>query len=460
MLGLILVLCGQSQAKALVGNSGNLNSLLSKTPSSLVLFHRRDSPESSQLLPIFDALSDKYGSKLSMIVIDTTESEDLATIYEIPHCPAIAAFTGDRLLQFYRGRRLDTEVASFCDQMLSAKVTKLNTYFDFFRFQNQMAPANLVLANHIGEQKAQQLAQAFPGLIHIAILSNPSISTSVGVDMAQFSRPSDGFIANLKDINETLLTLARPHIIQIDNEEVFGLEHSPHTLVAIIDTRDPLQRHHVQNSFLQLENIYGHNITYQICDFYKCMAISNDLGIRNYGSPVYVLCSQTDSKPLMRVFNHPSPNIGDFQQWLDEFVLGIKRDLPDGGIPVLYARNFTNIVLDPRKDVVLLIISSDMQEESSSREKFRQLIEIFQPFPSIEFYEFNPRTQKVPGLRIPDSDHPVISIWPAREQSSAVSMPATIPLKALFETIMRTVRTQITPARLGDLNAKVDQMSP
>lgn len=457
MLGLILALCGQSQAKALVGNSGNINSLLSKTPNSLVLFHRPDSPESPQLLSVFDTLSDKYGSKLSTIVIDTTESEDLAAKYEIPHYPAIASFAGDRLLQFYRGRRFESDIASFCEQMLSAKVTKLNTYFDFFRFQNQMAPANLVLANHLGEQKAQELAQAFPGLIHVALLENPSISTSVGVDTAQFSRPSDGFLANLTDLNETLLTLAKPHIIQIDNEEVFGLEQSPFTLVAIIDTRDPLQRHHIQNSFLQLENIYGHNITYQICDFYKCPAISNELGIRNYGSPVYVLCSKTDS---MRVFNHPSPNIGDFQQWLDEFVLGIKRDLPDGGIPVLYARNFTNIVLDPRKDVVLLIISPDMQEESSSREKFRQLIEIFQPFPSIEFYEFNPRTQKVPGLRIPDSDHPVISIWPAREQSSAVSMPATIPLKPIFETIMRTVRTQITPARLGDLNAKVDQMSP
>ena len=443
--------------KAPIGNEKNFEALTSKTPFSLVLFQTAGCDECSKLAAIFDRIHGKYDGRLSIISVDTGASKDIAAKYSISEIPSIAAFAGDRLLDFYRGKLCEEEIVAFCDQILSWKVTKIRNYFEFFRFQNGMVPANLVLARTVGDDKANQILRMFGGTLHVALLENDEVAKVAGIDVAMISRPNDGFVRLLNDVSESeLAPLIRPHIVDVVCPDMFGNEKSPHTLVAVIDESDPLQRHEVGKVFGQLEQLYGDNVSFQFCDFYKCPASAIQLGIRNYGSPVYVLSSKSGT---MRLFNRAEPTVDDFKDWMDEFVLGVKKEVPEGGIPVLYARNFMNVALNPKKDVMLLLIAPGMQKYAEAQSNFKKLMEIFQPFPSIEFYEFNPKTEKVPGLRIPDTDEPIISIWPAHEQASGASLSATIPLKAIYETIMRSVKTKITPARIRDMNSQVNEMS-
>lgn len=160
----------------------------------------------------------------------------------------------------------------------------------------------------------------------------------------------------------------------------------------------------------------------------------------------------------MTLFAHPSPSVADFQDFLDEPVLGIKKEEPASGIPTLYARNFMSVALDPKRDVILLVAVPGMPGYAESQEMVRKLMTVFKPFRTIEFYEFNPRTQMVPGLQIPKSDKPTLSIWPAHTESSGASFSATISLKAAFENLMRMIKTKITPARLRDLDQRVAEL--
>ena len=460
MLLLFFTFCSRVLGKAPIGNGKNCKALTSTAPFSLVLFETSGCDDCAKLMAIFDRICSKYDGRLSVLAVDAGASQDIASKFSISEIPSIAAFAGDRLLDFYTGKWCEEEIVAFCEQILSWQVTKIRNYFEFFRFQNGMVPANLVLARGVGDDKANQIMRMFGGMLHVGLLENDEVAKVAGIDVAMVSRPNDGFVRLLSDVSESeLAPLIRPHIVDVAGPDRFGKEKSPHTLVAVIDESDPLQRHDVGKVFAQLEQIYGENVSFQFCDFYKCPASAIQLGIRNYGSPVYVLSSKTDKDLKMRLFNRAEPTVDDFKDWMDEFVLGVKKEVPEGGIPVLYARNFMNIALNPKKDVILLLIAPGMQKHAEAQSNFKHLMDIFQPFPSIEFYEFNPKTEKVPGLRIPDTDEPIISIWPAHEQASGASLSATIPLKAIFETIMRSVKTRITPARIRDLNSQVNEIS-
>jgi hypothetical protein len=53
-----------------------------------------------------------------------------------------------------------------------------------------------------------------------------------------------------------------------------------------------------------------------------------------------------------------------------------------------------------------------MQLYDESCENFRKLINIFESIPQIIFYEFNPLTEHVKGLKMPKSENPQLPIWP------------------------------------------------
>lgn len=456
---MFLALLAAVQARASIGNSKNLDSLLSKTSFSLVLFQISHSPQCSKILTAFDRLCTRYDSKISMIAVDVSVSKDIVAKYSVQDAPSIGIFAGNRLVDFYTGGVTEVEISKFCDDLLSTKVTLIHNIFEFFRFQESKAPSSIVFSPAVSLDSAEAVMKTFIGIAHVGLITNENDATTLGIEFGQIYRPVDGMKFNISEINtDQISELISPLIQQINNPDTFGISKSPHTLVAVLDERDPLQKWETQKLFLSLREIYKSNISYQFCDFYRSPSINKQLGIQNYGNPMYVLVTRTEAKPKMTLFAHPSPSVSDFQDFLDEPVLGIKKDEPASGIPVLYARNFMSVALDPKRDVILLVAVPGMPGYTEAQAMVRNLISIFKPFRTIEFYEFNPRTQMVPGLQIPASDKPSLSIWPAHTESSGASFPATVTLKAAFENLMRLIKTRITPDRLRDLNQKVAEL--
>jgi hypothetical protein len=228
-----------------------------------------------------------------------------------------------------------------------------------------------------------------------------------------------------------------------------------------MDERDPLHLHGVRGLFNNLSAIYPGNFSYQFCDYYRCTAAASQLGIVNYGHPMYVLSQKTAAKPKMTLFGHPAPTFEDFKEWIDEQVFGVvdKRKRTSSGIPLLYARNFHRIALNPNKDVILLVAVPGMPKYAEAQKVMLHLMDIFLPVKAVECYEFNPRTQMVPGLQIPKADHPILSIWPAHADASGVSFSAAIGLPAVFRNVMSMIKSQVSPTLLRDMNDKVAALS-
>lgn len=339
------------------------------------------------------------------------------------------------------------------------KVTKISNSFELFRFQERMAPANVVFGSSVAANTVDELSKTLTGHAHVGVIDDSSLSRIFGIAVAQISRPFDGFKVAIETVSEIeLLELSQPLMLPVRSQDQFGVDLKPHTVTAVVDERDPLQLHEVSQIFRNLSTIYG-NLSFQFCDFYKCPDVVSRLGIVNHGKPVFVLSSARGDTVERWPLVHPEPGLDEFKEWLNHRILGIKpdREMSPSGIPILYAREFHQVVLDPSRDVIVLVWSPDMRNLEVAQANVRKLMEAFMPFPTIAFYELNVQTQMTPGLNIKSGDEPVLVIWPAQQTPSGRSLPATFPLRKIFENIMVLMKTKIAPDRLQGLNAKMSR---
>ena len=442
--------------RASMANSKSFQGIISSAPFSLVLFQTGHCSDCKKILDIFDEITDKYIGNVSMVVVDADISKDLTLNYSIVDIPSIGVFNGNRFLQFYSGEWTKDSICNFCDSLLSQTVQVLYDWFEIFAFQKNSFPVNLVIADPKSISIANDIIRQFAGRLNVAILSNKSLGNDVGIEIAQITRPSDGFCKNLESLDFQLIEDSlSPLITRIENQELIGSVAVPHTLIAFVDERDPLQLYDIQKLFTNLSLIYTTNLSYQYCDFYRCTNIAKKLGIINFGNPIFLLKDEESSK--YNLFAEPNPTSEEMKSWLDEYVLGIKSSNAKE-IPELYARNFMEVALDSSIDVILLITVPGMQNSKEAFENFMNLIDVFRPFKRIQFYTFNPKTQLVPGLQIPKSDKPTISIWPAAGGSNGVSFSATLPFPALVENTMKLIKTKISPAHIRDIAEKTESI--
>lgn len=230
-----------------------------------------------------------------MIAVDVSVSKDIAGKYSVQDAPSIGIFAGSRLVDFYSGGVTEFDIAAFCDNLLSTKVTIIHNVFEFFRFQESMSPSTIVFSPAVTLSAAEDVMKTFIGIAHVGMIEHEKDAEALGISYGQIYRPVDGLKFNISEINyEQIAEMISPVIQRVNNPDTFGVSKSPHTLVAVLDERDPLQRADVQTLFLALREIYKGNVSYQVSDFYRCPMITHQLGVQNYGSPMYVLATQTE----------------------------------------------------------------------------------------------------------------------------------------------------------------------
>ncbi|KAH0786204.1 thioredoxin [Histomonas meleagridis] len=443
-------------AKAFISNKRSFDSLINKNPYSLVLFQTSNCLECKRGLEILDHLTDKYLSSISMIGVDTDVSPEIQQKYNVKKIPSIAIFARQKLLYFYKGDWSEKGINELCESLLSHKVTVLEDIFDIVQFQQTKVPCNLVISDISEIETAKYLLNNFIGTVHVAICRNKSDSQQLGINVAQLTRPYDGFVMNLTDLNISTISENSKNLInRINNQEEFGQETSPNTLVAFVDEHDPYHLYQMRILFNQIASLFPSNLSFQFCDFYKCTNVAKQLGITNYGNVLYVLSTRSTTNPQLSLFSHGTSTFENIKIFLEEKILGIKTETSE--IPTLYARNFAKVVMRENKDIILLIAVPGMESYQESKEKVMKMISIFKEYDNIEFYEFNPKSQYVPGLQVPNADEPIIAIWPNSPSASGASFRANIPLSTLVKNIMRNIKTKISPAHVKHIIAQAEK---
>lgn len=429
-------------------------------PYTLVLFTTRGCTECDKILNVMDDIIDRFEGKVGMISVDIDVSKPLQKKYDVKEIPSVAIFAGSKFLRLYKGEYTQAGLISFCESLTIGAMTTLNSVFEVFEFQNNQYPANIVIANKSLLPLAKNVMLLFPGSLKFAFLQNETAAAQLGIENAQITRPVDFFTQNVSTIDaDELLNLSKPMIELIVNPENLGNPDTPHTLIAILDERDPLQKHDIAKLWRNVSHLYKGNLSYQFCDYYKCMQLSQSLGIVNYGNPLYVLSSKNGIRAKVQLFQNPEPTQRDLEIFLNKNVLGIDepeyRDMD--GIARLRAKDFMRVALDQKRDVILFMAAPMMPKYKEAKENAKMLVELFQNIKGIEIYEFNPKTELVPGLQIPKVDKAMFSIWPATPNPSGANIPANNPLPYIVDEIMRQIKTKIDPTYFKQIADRIQQ---
>ena len=160
------------------------------------------------------------------------------------------------------------------------------------------------------------------------------------------------------------------------------------------------------------------------------------------------------------VFKNPLNIPKDVLDWLKFHIEGIElpKDKDSFEIPKLHASQFSQKVLDPKLDVILLVGTPQMQLYKESRKNFHMLIELFKDYKTIQFYEFNPSTEHIPGLDFPVSGAPQISVWPAKDQRSGSLFQAYISMDVIIQNLLRLIVTKISNEDMTSLNERLQNL--
>lgn len=113
-------------------------------------------------------------------------------------------------------------------------------------------------------------------------------------------------------------------------------------------------------------------------------------------------------------------------------------------VPMLYAADFIPKVADPNNDVILFIAEKGMSKYELSIESFKMLIKVFHSIKTVKFYEFNMYKEYVPGLNIPWSDEPLISVWSALKEPKGNSFNGYLSPMVIFENLLKLIKSKIS----------------
>lgn len=457
---MFLILSALSAAKTPMVGTKRFGEKVSENPYSIVLFTTRGCTECDKILDTMDTIIDRFQGKVGMLSVDVDVSKAIQKQYNVKDIPSVAIFAGSKFLRFYKGEYTTDAFINFCESLSVGSMTTLHSVFDVFEFQNNGYPANIIITNPSLIQAAKNVMPLFPGSLKFAILENKTAADQLGIENAQLTRPMDFFKVNISNIDaDELLKLSKPMIELVMNAETLGNPDTPHTLIAILDERDPLQKHDIAKLWANISHLYQGNLSYQFCDYYKCNAISQSLGVVNFGNPLFVLSSRTGIRAKIQLFQNPEPTQKDLEIFLNKNVLDIDepeyRDMD--GIARLRARDFMRVVLDQRRDVILFMAAPSMQKYKECKETAKMLVELFQNLKGIEVYEFNPKTELVPGLQMPKTDKPMFSIWPASPNPSGANIPGTSPLPFIVDEIIKQVKNKIDPTYFKQIGERIQQ---
>lgn len=440
-------------SKTLRSTNTDFHKYLKMRPFTIALFTSTGCQPCRKIQSIMDSLSIQYRDAINFLFVDLNESPKVFQKYNIQYVPQVAVFRESTLIKFYRDAWNQFTFEKFITELVDANIQFINNSFSLFSFLNQ-EPANLLLTTNLTD-KGDAVFMKYGGAFNIGILEDDSLAKELKLPPALFTLPHGEMELPITDFDEyDLANLSRSPFDHIHNQEFAGTSPTQFIFMALVDENDPL---HMNDAIIRMKtafSVFGHNITYQYCDFFTCTHLVERLGLINFMNPCYVIykregMNQHRLEPFRKLSNTPD----DVLAWLKYEILGIEmpKEKVEIQIPRLYADEFIPKALDPSIDAILLVAATGMQLYDESVENFRKLMILFKDIPTVKFWEFNRFTEHVQGLEIPKSDKPLLSVWPATKPPRGSSFGGYLSLQLTFESLLKLINTQIPQEKLEEM---------
>lgn len=448
-------------AKASKANVRDFPKFLAKAPISITLFTSIQCQPCKRIQTFLDKLSSKYHDNINFLYVDMQESQQLFNKYNIQFIPQVAFFRNQELIKFYEDTWSYESFEKFIENEMNEEVASLNSSFSVFNFINK-EPSSLILSPKLASQ-ADELFNKYGGAFHIGIVEDEDLTKSLNLPPALFSIPHNELslpISNLEDYD--LLNLSHSPFKHIKNAEFLGTVSTPYTYLALIDDHDP---YHVYDSITRMKlahSFFGENISYLYCDFFVCENVVKQLGLVSFLNPCNVVLKKEKSgrqsiEPYRKLVNKPI----EVLNWLKFQILNIEmpQEKEEIRIPRLYADDFIPKALDPNIDAILLVAVTGMNMYDESIANFRILMHVFRDIKTVKFYEFNRFTEHVQGLEIPQSDKPLLSIWPAFKEPRGSSFGGYLSLQLTFENLLKLIQTPIPQEKIEEMTKELNKLA-
>jgi thiol-disulfide isomerase/thioredoxin len=438
-------------AKSIQAQPKTVDSLL--TDHSLVFFTSRSCRGCRETIRVLDKLADKYKT-LPTIVVDTDKLPLIAARYAVIYTPQLSVFHRTKLISNYVGEWDAAGLTKLYHSITSSSVSRLNSSFDLFEFQCD-GPLNLVVSGS-NLDAAERLNSEYSGALKVGFLTDRDVTQELELPPFLLSKPNENFFVSLSDISEIDRYLLSP-FAHVNNSELFQSCPTYYCLFVVLDERDPLQLKHAAERMRQVYEVFGQNITYRFGDWFVGTFVVESVGLATFQNPLFVLVTNLGHNFEMEPFRKRSTQPSDVVNWLRRKIL---REQPaqvadDSSIPKLTAAQFIQIALDPKTDVVLLVGTPDMPYYDEAQQNMRILIECFKEIQTVKFFSFNIATEKLPGLEIPKSDKPLLSIWPATEGLRGSTFGAYLSIPVVLDKLLQLIVTQVSDPQLEQMAARV-----
>jgi hypothetical protein len=395
-----------------------------------------------------------------MVIIDADASPELLKTADVSFAPTIFIYRQGKRIMRYSGDWSPGALSELCKMITNDDLHTLTDSFSVFEFQHRN-PANIILSSPEFVKKADGLLHTFGGVLQIGVVEDDRLPKALGLPGAALSRPIDSFTINLTDVEEsTIRSYLAPRYEHIHCTELFGLTETVNTFLALVKEDDPLMVFDSVSRFEALREVFGANMSFQYCDFFKCQALVNQFKPISLIWPLYVLHCKQGFQQRVEVYPRFDSTVADIVNWAKFQILGIAP--PDAGtgpaIPRITAHEFIPVVLDPKRDVVLLVASPRMQLYDVSAENFRRLMKIFEDVSEVAFFEFNPLTEHVKGLEMPKSENPQLSIWPASPEQHGAAFQAHLDIGIIFKNLLQLIKTKPSQEKLAKMEDKLAKL--
>jgi thiol-disulfide isomerase/thioredoxin len=424
---------------------------VSKKSQTLVLFSSTKCAACKRLSTTMDSLSRRFLNMVGMVTVDVDNNPDLVKTYDVSLAPTIALFRPGKPRLRYYGEWTEPALIDFCESVSHDEIVVLNDSFSLVEFRYR-PPAN----------QPDGLLHKFGGIVHVGIVENPQLKAALNLSSAIYTRLGDFYTSNLTSVDEdTIEHLLQSRFHHIHSGEYFGVGPASETIAALIDERDSLMVYDVITRFRAIRDVFGNNVNFQLCNFFKCANIVDQLKLVSFMCPLYVRHSKQGGRYKIEPYPRMNPTVDDIVNWAKFQIMGIAlpQEPHTTNIPRVLAPDFISLVLDSTKDIILFVASPRMPQYEESAEIFKQLMSVLEDVPEVKFYKFNPITEHVKGLKMPKSDKPQLSIWPATSEPRGSAFHACLDINVVFENLVKLVETEFSEAKLAELAERLGQLS-
>jgi len=205
-----------------------------------------------------------------------------------------------------------------------------------------------------------------------------------------------------------------------------------------------------------------------ILDFHKVPSLVQHIGISRYTTPIFILYIQNGNDIHREIYTRSSQTLQEVFQWVKFNTIGADPtdfNFNEGNtnqtnnfptIPQLNAKNFEQLVMDPKKDVIILMADPHHQYYQKGLLNIEILYKLFEPFElgdKLAFYLYNPKTDPINGLQVAgiETGEPIFSVWPSGERKEGKSFVGYLPPEQYIEPILNLITFPLTQAQINDL---------